>query len=107
MVYHLRQLASTYRKEVIDILSNNNESKIKAYWVTTPDNPYNPFSEFSKWYVYDIMYKGNVCATIARLANVSTELPEDEYTETINKAIERFFELGLGEDYIRVEAPNE
>ncbi len=76
---------------------------IKEYWLTTSDNPYDPFEQYDQWYLYDTEHGYDTSGLIARLANVSLELSDEEYTIEVNRAIGRIIELGLLENAIRVE----
>lgn len=41
--------------------------------LTTIDNPYNPFTHFREWYIYDVKQGYNTCGLIARLTPYNTE----------------------------------
>ena len=45
--------------------------------LTTIDNPFNPFTQFDEWFAFDLSKGYNTCNLLARIANVSTELPEN------------------------------
>lgn len=49
--------------------------------LTTFDNPYNPFVDFSSWYMYDCEMDHNTCGRLARLANTNSEMTEKEIDE--------------------------
>lgn len=78
----------------------------KAFWLTTSDNPYDPFNDFSHWYDYDTKYQANVASIIARIAKVSSEIPDDEYTLEVNNAIDFIVGNGLVDGYIKVSEDN-
>lgn len=46
------------------------------FLISTSDNPYSPFSDFSRWYAEDLALGYDTCGLVARLAKVS-ELDED------------------------------
>lgn len=61
--------------------------KSKRMWLTTVDNPFNPFTQFDDWYAYDLAMGYDTCGRIARLAPTSDEnLTEFENIELINEA---------------------
>lgn len=57
--------------------------------LTTTDNPYNPFTEFDKWYDYDTNVLGysSLCY-LARIAHPSEELSDQENEEDNERAID-------------------
>lgn len=56
-------------------------------WVTTIDNPFDPFESFDEWKRFDEDHGYYTCEYIARIANTSTDLTESEYNEAINDAV--------------------
>ena len=55
--------------------------------LTTFDNPYNPFVDFSSWYMYDCEMQHNTCGRLARLADVNSEMTEKELDEAKENAM--------------------
>ena len=39
--------------------------------LTTFDNPYNPFEQFSDWFLFDVEKGYNTCAYLDRIAHTS------------------------------------
>lgn len=56
--------------------------------LTTFDNPYDPFDDFTSWFLFDVQKGYNSCAYLARIAKISDELSEKEIDEEIEKAID-------------------
>lgn len=57
--------------------------------LTTFDNPYDPFDDFSSWYMFDAFDKGyNTCSYLARIANVEESMTQKEKDEEIERAID-------------------
>ena len=50
--------------------------------LTTFDNPYNPFVDFSSWYMYDCEMQYNTCGRLARLADIDSEMTDREIDAT-------------------------
>ncbi len=48
-----------------------------ASMLTTSDNPYNPFTQWDEWNVFDMEKGYNTCSYLARIAAVSDELSDD------------------------------
>lgn len=80
-----------------------NIEEVKRYWLTTTDNPYDPFEDFKHWYMYDTSHGYFTAGLVARIAKTSTDLTDDEYQEEVNRAINFIIANGLGDNYKRVE----
>lgn len=48
------------------------------YMLTTFDNPFNPFVDFSSWYMFDCEMHHNTCSRLARIAEIDSEMSEKE-----------------------------
>lgn len=58
------------------------------YMLTTVDNPFNPFTRFDEWLQYDISMGYNTSAFLARIANVSDDLTQQDQAIAIQNAID-------------------
>jgi hypothetical protein len=67
----------------------------KRAMLTTIDNPFNPFTEFQKWYNYDILKGYDTCAYLARIAKTSPELSEEDYEKAIDDAIDEIVKQNI------------
>ena len=56
--------------------------------LTTVDNPYDPFKDFDKWFLFDIVNGYNSCSYLARIAKTSDQLTEEENLKEIDRAID-------------------
>lgn len=56
--------------------------------LTTFDNPYNPFTQFEKWFLFDIEKGYNSCAYLGRIARTSEEFTDEENNQEIERAID-------------------
>lgn len=70
--------------------------------LTTIDNPYNPFEDFKKWYLFDVQNGYNSCAYLARLARISDDLTEKENDEEIERVIDEIIEFDFRNVYVKV-----
>ena len=59
-----------------------------TYMLTTVDNPYNPFEDFSKWYLWDEQNGYHSCERIARLIKDYPSMTEEEQKLANEKAID-------------------
>ena len=56
--------------------------------LTTFDNPYDPFEQFSLWFLFDVEKGYNTCSYLARIAKLSDDMTEKEESEEIERAID-------------------
>ena len=62
--------------------------KYREAMLTTIDNPYNPFTEFDNWYMYDVEHGYNSCGSPMRIANITDAMSSYEAIVEINRAID-------------------
>ena len=70
--------------------------------ITTNDNPFDPFDDFTSWYMFDIEKGYYTCSKLARLAEVSDDMTELEENEEIERAIDRLIEIDPLDIYKKV-----
>lgn len=82
---------------------NNDYSELakpyKALWLTTSDNPYDPFEQFDDWYQYDTSHGYNTCALIARLLPNDRHFDIEKENDAINDIICRFIQIDPLQQY--------
>lgn len=74
-----------------------------ASMLTTIDNPYNPFENFDEWYNYDITHGYNSCSYLARVANTSDSLTDEENEQEVARAIDEILRYDPLNLFIKVE----
>lgn len=75
-------------------------------WLTTLDNPFDPFYECDDWTRYDEDHGYFTNNLIARVANVSDEMSDDAYNFQIEQAVDelvKFNVLGIYRKAIKGE----
>ncbi len=77
------------------------------YYLTTIDNPFDPYDQFDAWYMYDEMSGYGTCGLLARFARTSDALSDEENATVINDAITRIIALDPFNIYKRIEKPAE
>lgn len=77
------------------------ESK-KTSMLTTINNPFDPFTEWDKWYQFDIDSGDDCCGYLARVAHIVPSMSEEEEREAIDIAIETIIEQDPTNMYKRV-----
>ncbi len=73
------------------------------YRLTTTDNPYDPFDDFSNWYMFDVEKGYNTCAYLSRIAKTSESLSEKENNEEIERAIDEIIKYNPLNIYVKVK----
>lgn len=73
-----------------------------SYKLSTKDNPYNPYTDWDEWYMYDVDHGWNSCEVLARVANTSDSFTEGENDEEIERAIDRIIAIDPLQMYIKV-----
>lgn len=73
------------------------------YRLTTIDNPYNPFDDFQKWYLYDMTQGYNTCAYLARLVQTSDHNTDEENDELIDSAMDDIIKYDFMNIYRKVK----
>ena len=71
--------------------------------LTTIDNPYNPFEQFTLWYLFDVEHQYNTCSKIARLANISDDMSQDEIDLELERVIDEIIIQDFLNIYIKVQ----
>ena len=74
----------------------------KGVALTTIDNPFNPFTDFTKWFLYDIEKGYYSCAYLARIARTSDQLSDAENLNEIERAIDEIIKLDFMGIYKKV-----
>lgn len=66
----------------------------KEVRITTVDNPYNPFTEWEDWLMFDVQQGYGTCERLASIAPTSEQLSEQENDEIVESAIEELMKTG-------------
>ena len=56
--------------------------------LTTFDNPYNPFEQFTLWFLFDVEKGYYTCSRLARVARLSDDFSQKETDVEIERAID-------------------
>lgn len=70
--------------------------------LTTVDNPFDPFTQFTKWFLYDVQLGYNSCGYLGRIARVSDEFSDQEIQTAIENAIDEIIRLDFRNVYRKV-----
>ena len=71
--------------------------------LTTIDNPFDPFEQFTSWFMFDVEKGYYSCSYLARIANISEEMSDEEVNEEINRAIDEILRYNPLPIYIKAK----
>lgn len=71
--------------------------------LTTTDNPFDPFEQFTSWFLFDVEKGYNTCSRLARIAQISDELSEKETNEEVERAVDEIIKYDFMNIYKKVK----
>lgn len=71
--------------------------------ITTIDNPYDPFTQFEEWFVYDVVNGYNSCGYLARIARTSNQFTDEENAREVERAIDEIIRYDFTGLYKKVK----
>lgn len=74
----------------------------KECMLTTVDNPYDPFEQFTQWFLFDNEKGYNSCAYLARIAKISDSLSDAENNAEVERAIDEIIKYDFMNIYKKV-----
>ena len=75
--------------------------------LSTSDNPYNPWTQYDKWYDWDTTHGYNTAQYIARLANTLYSMNEEAELEVYEAAVDAIMKQNLTGNYVIVPKPTD
>ena len=73
-----------------------------SYALTTFDNPFDPFEQFTSWFLFDTEKGYNSCSYLARIARTSDQFTEEENDKEIERAIDEIIKYDFRNVYKKV-----
>jgi len=70
--------------------------------LTTFDNPYDPFEQFTSWFLFDIEKGYNTCSYLGRIARTSDQLSDVENDLEVERAIDEIIKYDFRNIYKKV-----
>lgn len=70
--------------------------------LTTFDNPYNPFEQFTAWFLFDETKGYRTCAYLGRIARTSNLLSDEENNREVERAIDEIIKYDFQNIYRKV-----
>lgn len=73
------------------------------YLLTTVDNPYDPFTQFNEWYVWDRQAGYNTPGLLARMTRSSNDLSDADQHFAIQTAIDEIVQQNYSGKHRKVQ----
>lgn len=71
-------------------------------WITTTDNPFDFFTQFDDWYLFDESNGYHTCSYVARVAKTSKDLSDSDNEDIISRAIDEILSFNLTGNYKKI-----
>lgn len=71
--------------------------------LTTFDNPYNPFTQFISWFMFDEEKGYHTCSYLGRIARTSDNLSDEENDRETERAIDEIIKYDFRNIYKKVK----
>lgn len=71
--------------------------------LTTFDNPFDPFEQFTSWFMFDVEKGYNSCGYLARIANLTDDMSDQEANDEIERAIDEIIQYDFMNIYKKVK----
>ena len=70
--------------------------------LTTFDNPFDPFEQFTSWFMFDVEKGYNSCSYLARIAKLTDDMTDQEVSDEIERAIDEIIQYDFANIYKKV-----
>lgn len=74
--------------------------------LTTTDNPFDPFEEFTSWFLFDVGKGYNTCSYLGRLVRFFPGMTQKEEDEEVERVIDEILTLNPVDFYRKVWRKN-
>ena len=82
---------------------NNENVIVNDCTLTTFDNPYDPFTQFNEWFMFDVEKGYYTCSKLARIANTTDDMSEVEIIKENERAIDEIIKYDFMNVYKKVK----
>jgi hypothetical protein len=76
---------------------------MEQYMLSTTDNPYNPFTQWREWYVWDEAHGYHTSSLLARVVMMSDDLSDAQQESLINQGIDEVVFENVSGKHIKVK----
>ena len=82
-------------------MNESNECRL-----TTIDNPFDPFTQFDDWFIFDTEKGYNSCSRLDRIVNIRDDMSDAEVDAEIERAIDEIIKYDFLNVYKKVTKNN-
>ena len=75
--------------------------------LTTFDNPFDPFEQFTSWNLFDIEKGYNTCSYLARIVQFTEDMTQEEEIKEVERAIDEIIFMNPLNIYKKVRRKSE
>ena len=75
----------------------------KGYMLTTLDNPFDPFEDFTAWFMFDCEKGHNTSSRLARIAKIDSEMTQKEVDDEMDRAMDLIVKYDFEDKYIKIQ----
>ena len=80
----------------------NKNNEVVDCALTTIDNPFDPFTQFDKWFAYDEAHGYGCCSYLARIMKTSDNFSLEDQLKEKERAIDEIVALNINGMYKKV-----
>ena len=84
-------------------MSNVLSNSINECMLTTIDNPFDPFEQFTSWFLFDVEKGYYTCSRLARIAKLSDDMSVAETDKEVERAIDEIIKYDIMNIYKKVK----
>ena len=70
--------------------------------LTTIDNPFDPFEQFTSWFLFDVEKGYDSCGRLMRIAQLTDDMTQKEIDEEVERAIDEIIKHDFMNVYKKV-----
>ena len=70
--------------------------------LTTFDNPYDYFTQFDQWFLFDVEKGYNTCSLLGRIAKITDDMSQQEENQEVERACDEIIQYDFMNKYKKV-----
>lgn len=82
------------------------EKEVVDCALTTIDNPFDPFTQFDKWFAYDEAHGYGSCSYLAKIMRTSDSFSVEDQMREKERAVDEIVRLNINGMYKKVVRPD-